>query len=219
MRMLLLTFCTFGVAIALVLHVGRSSMAPAAAGAEEKPIDYQKMAEEAEWVPHEKGKAVLRCLVHELNQYQVEVIRPKGGTPWKVTIRIVDDGKEVYAWAGHLDTGFVEQDGILYHADFSPNATGCAIVAYDLGGRKLLWRANLKGIGLVRHSRWSNAIRLERVNDEAVAVYGEESGILRYVEIVNLKTGKTVGHKMFPDEERGDKSNESLCHRGPHGFS
>jgi hypothetical protein len=159
--------------------------------------DYQKMADAARWLPPEE-EGFLRCLAHQLSDYQVEVIRRKGAR-WEATIRVSDGGKEVYSWDAHLSTVFAEWDGILYYADFNPNATGCAIVAHDLKDRKRLWRAELKGIGPVSHSKYFNDVRLEPVNNEVLAVYGKES-FGRYVEIVDRKTGKTVGHKVFAKE-------------------
>jgi hypothetical protein len=164
--------------------------------ADEKPVDYQKMATDAKWLlPEDEG--FLRCLAHELSDYQLEVIRRKGYR-WDATLRVVADKKEIYSWPAHLGTVFMEQEGVLYHADFSPIATGCSLVAFDLKAGKKLWDAPLKGIGPTSHSKYRNAVRLESVDVNVVAVYGKESHG-RYVEIVDRKTGKTVGHKVFAD--------------------
>jgi hypothetical protein len=40
---------------------------------------------------------------------------------------------------------------------------------------------------------------MEPVADGVLAVYGRESGG-RYVELVDLTTGRTVGHKVFPPD-------------------
>lgn len=47
----------------------------------------------------------------------------------------------------------------------------------------------------VDHTRYSNRVNLEVV-DGAVRVFGQESA-RRYVEIVEPKTGKTVGHRVY----------------------
>ena len=54
--------------------------------------------------------------------------------------------------------------------------TGCEVVAYDLKGRKMLWRTHLKGsVGsVVDKMNIGITVRLERVNDEVLAVYGDE---------------------------------------------
>ena len=85
-----------------------------------------------------------------------------------------------------------------YRAEFHPHASGCAVVAYDLKARRQIWRSELKGLGPVDHSKYFNAVRVEPLSDEVLAIYGKESAG-RYVEIVSLKTGRTVGHKVFPE--------------------
>ena len=77
-------------------------------------------------------------------------------------------------------------------------------MAYDLKGRKLLWLTQLKGLSPLAH--YLNWVRLERVNNEVLAVYGNEDTAGhagRYVEIVDMKTGKTVGHKVFTKKADG----------------
>jgi hypothetical protein len=91
----------------------------------------------------------------------------------------------------------IEKGGVLYRAEFNPHASGCAVVAYDLKTREHLWRSELKGLGPVDHSKYFNAVRVEPVGEAALAVYGKESAG-RYVEVVSLKTGRTLGHKLFP---------------------
>jgi hypothetical protein len=176
------------VAVALVVATAVPAGGP-------KATDYQKMADAADWLPPEQ-EGFLQCLAHGLNDYQVEVIRRKGAS-WGATIRISEGGKELYSWDAHLSTVFWERDGMLYHAEFSPQASGCAVVAYDLKAGKRLWRAELKGVGRGHYSKYFNAVRLELTNDEVLSVYGHEA-VGRYVEILDRKTGKTVGHKVFP---------------------
>jgi hypothetical protein len=64
----------------------------------------------------------------------------------------------------------IERGGVLYRAEFRPHANGCAVVAYDLGTRGRLWRSQRGGLGLVSHSDYSNAVRVEPVGAEALAV-------------------------------------------------
>ena len=184
--------CLFLPVIASVLAV------PALPDEPLRANNYQKMADQAKWLPPEK-QGLLGCLASELDDYRVEVIRRKGG--WgDVTIRVVDNGKPILAWSGHLGTVFLERDGVLYYADFCPGAPGCAVVGFDLKVRKRLWRSNLKAMDVKINSKYWNDVRLEPVNDEVLAVYGKETAG-RYVEIVDRKTGKTVGHKIFRGRE------------------
>ena len=143
-------------------------------------IDYQKMAQEARWIPPEEDS-----------------------NSW--TMSVLADGKKVYDWPVPMPSGFfVDSNGVVYHAEFSPAATGCTVMAYDLKGRKLLWQNRLEGLGPVEHSKYRNVVRFERVNDEVIAIYGKET-VGRYIEIVDMKTGKTVGHKVFTKEETDKK--------------
>ena len=107
---------------------------------------------------------------------------------------------EVYSWEGHFDTVFLESDGILYYTDFELKTSGCIIIAYDLRNRRKLWRAELKAIGDQRTR--VNTIRMERVDGKVLAIYGDES-FGRYLEYIDVHTGKTVGHRVFPKKRGG----------------
>ncbi len=108
------------------------------------------------------------------------------------------DGKDIFTLTGHQGTVFVAtRNGTLYSADYSRSSNGCGLVAYDLTARKQLWKSNLKGLGQIPHTRYSNAVRLDLLPDGTLRVFGRESAG-DYVEFVDGKTGKTVGHKIFP---------------------
>jgi hypothetical protein len=166
------------------------------------PPDFQKIADDAKWPDFEKLKSLHDCLTGELLDYQIQLTRPKSRSDF-LRIRILDDGgNEVYAWDGDPNTPFIGRDGILYHALPSRGSSGCEIVAYDLKQKKLLWKTQLQSIGVVDHSAYSNEVRFGLLwrNEAALVVVGRESAG-RYIEIVDLKTGKTVGHKKYPEEE------------------
>ena len=85
---------------------------------------------------------------------------------------------------------------VLIYADFMPSRTGCSVVAFDLKKQKQLWKTNLKGLGDIAHFRYANSVNLDIINDDAVRVFGKESAG-QYLEIVDRKTGKTVGHRKY----------------------
>ena len=146
-----------------------------------QPIDYQKMAQEARWQPPEK----------EYNTW---------------TMGVMANDKKVYEWPLPApSTFFIDTNCVVYHAVFHRWGPGCEVVAYDLKGGKLLWRTRLKGNPPGGWSECFTVVRLERVNDEVLAVYGEENEV-RYIEIVDMKTGKTVGHKQFPGQQPEPKN-------------
>jgi hypothetical protein len=72
---------------------------------------------------------------------------------------------------------------------------GCSIIAYDLANRKELWKTRVQGIGPIAHTAYDNQVALELVGDALKVLGNELAG--QYVEFVDLKTGKTVGHKLF----------------------
>lgn len=78
-------------------------------------------------------------------------------------------------------------------------ATGCKIVAIDLTNGTIQWTTQLKGVGAVSHSRYSNAVNME-ATDNVVIVRGNEAAG-RYVEILDIGTGKTVGYRVYKDNE------------------
>jgi hypothetical protein len=55
---------------------------------------------------------------------------------------------------------------------------------------------SVRPIGFVSHSTYSNAMILE-ANTEVVWVRGNEGGG-RYIEVKDIASGKTVGHRIVP---------------------
>lgn len=159
--------------------------------------DYQKLADDTkwEWVP--ERATVLYSILNYHGDYQVEMVK-KPNTFGELTIRFTKDGKEGLVLSGHHATTFVGKDGILYYADYHGSANGCTLVGYDLANKKVLWKTPLKGIGPIAHFGYSNAVVVELLGDAVKVIGHEASG--NYVEFVDLKTGKTVGNKVFVRE-------------------
>jgi hypothetical protein len=157
--------------------------------------DYQKLADEAkwEWVP-ERANASWD-LARFRGDYQVEIVK-KPNTFDQLSIRFCKEpGKPILALEGHHASAFLGKDGVLYFADFNPSSSGCALVAFDLADKKELWKTHLKGLGPIEHTKYSNRVALDFVGN-AVKVLGHEAAG-DYIEFVDLKTGKTAGHKIF----------------------
>ncbi len=169
--------------------------------AQTPPLDYQKMADDTKWPDFDKLESFQECFRRELPDYQVQITRLKRRD--FVRIRVLDDnGNKVHAWNANPSAPFIERDGILYYALYARGSSGCKIVAYDLEQQKLLWESQLKAaIPLNGHSRYQNEVRFGPVlHNEALVVFGDES-YGRYIEIIDLKTSETVGHKQYPREE------------------
>jgi hypothetical protein len=178
-----------GVYVAVLLTAAPVGAAPAP-----EREDYQKKADEAPWQWSDERATAESSAKRLTGDYKAE-IGPLDTFGYG-TIRIVQDGGVVHSFGGHKRTAFAVRDGVLYYADFRPVSTGCSVVAYDLKAKKPLWKARLKGLGPIGHSRYQNAVNLD-LDKQAVCVRGKES-VGRYIEFVDLKTGKTVGHKVYP---------------------
>ncbi|HZY91015.1 MAG TPA: hypothetical protein VFE78_39700 [Gemmataceae bacterium] len=155
--------------------------------------DYQKKADEAPWAWSDERASAADSAKRMAGDYKAEV--EARGMFGRVAIRLVKDGAVVHSFDGHTRTVFAVRDHVLYYADFGPSSSGCEVVAFDLRAKKQLWKAQLKGLGPIAHTRYSNAVNLD-LEKFAVRVRGKESAG-RYVEYVDLKTGKTVGHKKY----------------------
>ena len=159
-------------------------------------VDYQKKADEAPWEWSDGRASAESCAKHLKGDYKAEVeARDKFGG---VVIRIVKDGAVVHSFEGHTRTVFAVRDGVLYYADFGRASTGCAVVACDLRKQKQLWKTRLKGLGPIAHKDYRNDVNLD-LDKQAVCVRGKEC-LGNYIEYVDLRTGKTVGHKVYPRE-------------------
>src|ERR1017187_564693 len=74
--------------------------------------DYQKIADATAWSWSAERASVSDSFLKFPNTYQVELIRPKEKIGI-VTIRFLDDGKEVFAWAGHFGSEFALSGDVL----------------------------------------------------------------------------------------------------------
>jgi hypothetical protein len=169
--------------------------APVEPGAAGKAVRYQKLADGLDW--KEPADQPARSLASQIPHYQLEIRVTISGGERTDDVAITDHGRILCSWHERGHGVALVRDGILYRADYEPMATGCAIIAFDLKAGQELWTATLKGLGPIEHSKYHNWVWMERIGDSVVAVYGREPAG-RYVELVDLKTGKTVGHKVFP---------------------
>ena len=156
---------------------------------------YQKIADATPWGWSAERASVSDSFLRLPNTYQAELIRPKDKSG-VVMIRLTDGGKELFAWMGHYGSVFALSGDVLVYADYSPGRTGCSLIAYDLTLKRELWKTALKGLGPIPHSRYANAVILEFIDNATVRVLGNESAG-KYLEIVDINTGKTVGHRIY----------------------
>jgi hypothetical protein len=161
----------------------------AAGAAPPGKIDYNKLAGEAKG-PARLGEAIL-LLNKDAGGYKLQILPSGGAREWGFTLW---KGKQaLYSWASDSPLGFV-RDGVVYHPVYHKGINGCDVVAFDLKAGKQRWRTELKGIGRFPHRLYRNEVTFAPFDERTLIVFGKESRG-SYVEIVDLKTGKTVGHR------------------------
>ena len=162
---------------------------------ERRHLRDQTFAEEMGWKWSDE-RATLKASVRELpDGYKVQFDQTKEKSS-ALTITVTRAGQTVYSLEGHEYSVFVVARDILYYADFEPGHSGCTIDAYDLKAGKVLWKTCLWGIGAGSHSQYWNRINLE-INAQYLTVFGNEA-YGRYIELLDLSTGKTVGNRLVP---------------------
>ena len=130
-------------------------------------------------------------------KYRVEPAG-KPGTFGRFPIRVRRGRKTLHTWKGHTESAFVfVKPHVIVVSHHSRIATGVTLEAHDLAKKKRLWRTNLKGCGPVSHSKYRNRINLAAGPLATVTVFGWESHC-RYIEAVDIHTGKTIGHRKLP---------------------
>ena len=169
-------------------------------------VDYQKMADKEPWRWDGEQATLLHSVFFCMADHQVEIISPRQDDITKpqpinrLTVRFLQDGKEVYSFKAHKGTVFSRFGDILYIADFFPGGTGCSIVAYDFKAKKELWKTQLKSISHLPHSAYHNAVMIEN-DSQALKIRGKET-LLHYVEYVDMKTGKTLAQREYLWDEK-----------------
>lgn len=175
-----------------------SGLAPElAAGRNDLPVNYQKVADGARWEWDDARANPLACAVHDSGGYRVTLSSDPASRA-VVHVAVSAGGKELYAWRGHEGTVFRIVGDRLYYVLFNPAESGGTVVAVDLAHNAKIWKIALRALGPVAHSTYQTQFRIEAAGNPAViVVYGNES-LGRYIEILDTNTGRTVGHKVFP---------------------
>ncbi|HLJ97969.1 MAG TPA: sialidase family protein, partial [Gemmataceae bacterium] len=163
-----------------------------------KSPDHQARADAASWDFSPDAASLKKSITGFPKPYQVE---PSPDDVGNATITITKEGKALYRWSGHTASVFLAAADVLYYADYSRDATGCRLIAVDLKNGKELWKTRLKGLGPIRHSRYSNQVNL-RLEDMAMLRITSLESAGGYLEFVDRRTGKTVGHRVFSSKER-----------------
>jgi hypothetical protein len=158
--------------------------------------DYPDMAERLSWRWSDREASLSHSITCHLSDDEVEISLLEG-IRYRLSIRLKAGGKDIHAFEGHDETVFARWGDRLYLADFCPIASGCRVVAVNLKTGERLWERSLRGLGPIRHSKYRNRINMT-TDGRVITIWGNESSG-RYVELLDQKTGRTVGHKVFPE--------------------
>ena len=181
----------------LLSLLGTAALVAAPVEPPDKSARYQKLVDGLAWKDPETQPVI--PFEDQLPGYRGMASSSATDGRRRITIEITAGGAVRYSWEERDGFVFIGRKDVLYRADYSSNSSGCAVVAFDLKAGKELWKAKLKGLGPIHHWKYCNRVWMEPVDDAVFAVYGQESAG-RYVELVDFKTGRTVGHKVFPRE-------------------
>jgi hypothetical protein len=170
-------------------------------GSQAWATDYQKLADRQPWQWDGEQASLLYSVDSQMGNFRAEILCPKRDTypsPLnRLTVRFLDDdGKEVYSFQAHRGTVFTWDGKVLYVAEFHPRMPGCSVAAYDITEKKQLWKTRLQSRYKGFHSAYTNAVTIE--NDrEALLIRGNEA-MYRYIEYLDMKTGKTIAQREYP---------------------
>jgi hypothetical protein len=142
--------------------------------------------------------------VHEvLSKYhgesQIQLIDKPEGRWYARTVRIARNGKQLLELSSDKGAVFQIHKNVLFFPLYEGSSCGCTVVAYDLDTGKQLWKTELRAVGQVGHSVYSNSVRLEisrNGEDEVLLVTGQEA-YGDYREILDIKTGEMLAHKIY----------------------
>lgn len=115
------------------------------------------------------------------------------------TALILRGDQIIYSFPAHKHTTFVIQDVILYYTNYSPEASGCEIIAYNLQERKMKWRQTLVALGAHSNATRNNRVSLIPWNKQII-IFGNEDN-KRYLEALDLQTGQTLHNRQIEEKQ------------------
>lgn len=163
-------------------------------------IDYEKAAQAAKWQWQGENANLLQGVYTYLDRYRVEISAPQRGegNPGRreLTVRVLQNETLLHTFSAYPEVVFILYDYVLYIAYPRQGSTGCSVVAYDLRAKKQLWETRLQSVSRRPHSFYRNRVTMTRYGN-ALVITGNET-LLRYIEFVDMKTGKTLAQREFP---------------------
>jgi hypothetical protein len=161
---------------------------------------WQRIADGKPWQWNGEQASLLYSVTWYLGDFDTVVESPKRDVDkpwaWRVTVRMLDGGKEIHSFQAQPGEVFARDRDVLYFTHFERSGTGCFVSAYDFRAKKELWRAQLKSRTNKPYSYYRNAITID-ASAPVLIIRGNETA-LRYIEYVDMKTGKTLAQREYP---------------------
>ena len=125
------------------------------------------------WRWDDRNASIATSFSRSPERYEVRLVRKnRKGSGFLVQVY----GAEVllHQWESNVNEAFTFSGTTLLYTEHLTGVPGCKLVAYDLAGKKQLWKTSLIGLGDRGPRFWSsyrNRINLLVANEEAI-VYG-----------------------------------------------
>lgn len=171
--------------------------------------DYQIIANRAEWSSENALGDFQSSLKANKSAYLFEMEHKSNG--WDSDFTVKDPlHAEVFHEVVHsgVNSPFIVKDDVLYFPRYATLRTGCKLEAYDLKQRKYLWQTWLYGIGKVGHTKYNNQVWI-RMDGDVLFVYGKEMKG-SYLEIVDIKSGRSLANRIYDDKTEPPASNSAI---------
>ncbi len=154
-------------------------------------VDWANRAATSNWYwPTEPS--LFSCTMQMNDSYQAVLRHAKND---QFVVQILREDELRLEFPAHAATVFDTCRDLFVYAEFTTSSSGCTVIASDLKTRKQLWAVPLEGLGPIAHKSYRNRVSLSIVYG-VVNIYGWESGG-KYLELLDLKTGKVLGHRVF----------------------
>jgi hypothetical protein len=161
---------------------------------------WQRIADQQPWRWQGEQANLLYGITHQFGDVDTVIECPKldinNPSARLLTVRMLDEGKEAYSFQASREAVCARDWAVVYLAQPRRGGTGCTVSAYDFRAKKELWHTRLKSVSHKPRSVYRNLVTME-AHGQVLIIRGNES-LLRYIEYVDKKTGKTLAQREYP---------------------
>jgi outer membrane protein assembly factor BamB len=110
-------------------------------------------------------------------------IDPMGERIWRQAIEGI----------GVDSSAIIIHDDLVYVAIYNRSATGAQVIALDVESGVKVWETALEGLGSIGHSKYSNRVQIQIIDDQLV-IFGDESRG-KYIEVLDSRDGLLIHNR------------------------